>query len=282
MAKAPQKKEKTPAPDPASFNLPLTGVETHAHLNGKYFKDDREETLARAKQAGLARIGQVFMCTEYWMQGRNFFNGHPEVFFLLGVHPNEAKRLDDDELARIRAAVTEDKRIKALGEMGLDYYWKEVPPEVQQNAFRLQIRLAKELDMPIVVHCRDAVEDTINILVDEGCKDYRLLWHCFGGDTDMARRVLDLGWHISIPGIITYPSNTALREAVKHIPLDRLVMETDCPFLPPVPHRGERNEPAYLAFTIQTMAEAKGMDAAELWTSCGRTAVNFFGLDPIE
>ncbi|MDL2285644.1 TatD family hydrolase [Desulfovibrio sp. OttesenSCG-928-F07] len=282
MAKAQQpKKEKAPAPDPASFNMPLTGVETHAHLNGKYFTEDREATLARAKAAGIARIGQVFMCSEYWRAGKDFFNNHPEVFFLLGVHPNEANRLTDEELNGIRAAVNEDKRIKALGEMGLDYYWKDVSPEVQQTAFKKQINLAKELNLPIAIHCRDAVEDTLKVLTEENCKNYPVLWHCFGGDTELALRILDMGWHISIPGTVTYPANAPMREAIKHIPLDRLVMETDCPFLPPVPHRGGRNEPAYLVFTIQTMAEAKGISAAELWTSCGQTAIKFFSLEPL-
>ncbi len=283
MGKAQQpKKEAAQAPEPASFNLPLTGVETHAHLNGKYFAEDREAALARAKAAGIARIGQVFMCSDFWRAGRALFDAHPEVFFLLGVHPNESQRLTDDELKNIKAAVLEDRRIKALGEMGLDYHWKEAPPEMQQEAFKKQIRLAKDLSMPIAIHCRDAVEDTLRILREEECKNYPVLWHCFGGNTDLALRVLDNGWHISIPGTVTYPANNDLREAIKHIPADRLVMETDCPFLPPVPHRGARNEPAYLVFTIQAMAEARGVSPAELWTSCGQTAIKFFNLDPLD
>lgn len=287
MSKAAKPTPKKPIPTPESFNLPPTGVESHAHLNGKYFAEDREAALERAKNAGIARIGQVFMGAEKWAQGKVFFDHHPEVFFLLGVHPTEAQNLSRDELDAIKAAVQSDSRIRAIGEIGLDYYWKDCPPEVQQRAFHQQLELAKELDMPVAIHCRDAdnstaaVEDTFRILQEENFKGRPLLWHCFGGNADFARRILDNGWHISIPGTVTFPANHELRAALPHIPLERLMMETDCPFLTPVPFRGKRNEPAYLAYTIQVMAEAKGMNAAELWTSCGKTALEFFNLPPL-
>lgn len=278
MSKSAKQKSKTPAPAPESFNLPRTGVESHAHLNGPRYLEDLEATLERAKRTGLAHIGQVFMSSEAWKANKERFAGHPEVFFLLAVHPNDAQILTDQEFENIRRAISEDKRIKAVGETGLDYFREHCPQDVQKAAFVRQLHLAREAGLPVVIHCRDATEDTISILDAEGFKDYPLLWHCFGEGREEARQILDRGWHISIPGTVTFPSNHALRDAVAYIPEDRIMMETDCPYLAPMPHRGERNEPAYLAFTIQVMAEAKGMSPAELWTRCGENAIRFFRL----
>lgn len=283
-------KKKCPsheAPPPTSFGLPRSGVESHAHLNGPKFVEDLEEVLTRAKNTGLAYIMQVFLSSTAWNSNIQRFSNHPEVYFMLGIHPTDVNDFEnfDEELARIRDIIEEDRakarRIRALGEIGLDYYWKEVAPEVQQPAFRKQLALSRELDLPVVIHCRDAVEDTLTALEDEGFSGRPLLWHCFGGDVQMARRILDNGWHVSIPGPVSYPGNQALREAVAAIPAERMMMETDCPYLSPVPHRGKRNEPAFLAFTIQAMAEARGVSAAELWSSCGQTAIDFFGLPPL-
>lgn len=272
------------APAPESFGLPLTGVESHAHLNGPKYLDDFDEMLERAKNSGLAYIMQVFMSSAAWEAHRRRFDAHPEVYFTIGVHPTDILRHGDidAELARIRAIIEADmageKRIRGMGEMGLDYYWKEVPPGPQKDAFKKQLAMARELGLPVVIHCRDAVEDTFAVLEEENFANYPLLWHCFGGDAAMAKRIIDHGWHLSIPGPVTFPANQALRGALAAIPLNRMMMETDCPYLAPMPHRGKRNEPAYLAFTIQAMAEARGMSAAELWTSCGKTAIDFFGL----
>lgn len=275
------------APPPESFGLPRTGVESHAHLNGPRFESDLEEVLARAKNAGLAYIMQVFLGVQAWNDGYPRFKDRPECYFMLGVHPTDIHKLADPdaELAGIRAIIEDDmageRRIRAAGEIGLDYYWQDVPPEAQVPVFRKQLAMARGLGLPVVIHCRDAVEDTFRILEEENFAGRPLLWHCFGGDATMAGRVLDNGWHLSIPGPVTFPANRALREAVAQIPPNRLMMETDCPYLAPMPHRGRRNEPAYLAFTIQAMAEAKNMSAAELWTSCGRAAIDFFGLPPL-
>lgn len=283
-------KKKHPAhdaPPPESFGLPRTGVESHAHLNGSRFTADLDEVVARASRAGLAYIMQVFLSAESWQNDYPRFAKYPQIYCLLGLHPTDVHDFADvdAELARIRAAIEADRagaaRIRALGEIGLDYYWKEVPPKAQRPVFIKQLALARELALPVVIHCRDAVDDTLEILDAQGFAGYPLLWHCFGGDWDLAQGILERGWHISIPGPVTFPGNEALREAVARIPAERLLMETDCPYLAPVPHRGRRNEPAFLAFTIQAMARARGVTPAELWTSCGRAAVEFFGLPPL-
>lgn len=276
-----KKHQQGPLIDPASFKLPRTGVESHAHLDGRHFAEDREAVLARAKEAGVARIGQVFMSSDLWEQGKDYFLPHPELFFLLAVHPTEAFLLTDEEYEKLRAIIKAEPRIRAVGETGLDFYWKDCPPDIQKKAFARLMHLAAEVKLPLSIHSRDATEDTIALLRAEGFGNYPLVWHCFGGDAALAERILGLGWHISIPGPVTFPANQALREAVRLIPSERLMIETDCPYLAPQPYRGKRNEPAYLAFTIQTMAEARGEDPAALWTSCGQTAIEFFGLEPL-
>lgn len=221
---------------------------------------------------------QVFLSPKAWAEGRGLFAKYPNIFFLLGIHPTEAQLVTPETIQGIRDAVAEDTRIKAIGEIGLDYYWKDCPAEIQKKALSIQLHLARELSLPVVVHCRDAEEETFAVLEAEGFANYNLLWHCFGGDSVMAARIVGNGWHISIPGPITFPANSALREAVASIPADRLLVETDCPYLSPVPLRGKRNEPANLGYTIAAMAEARGVMAEDLWTLCGDNARRFFNL----
>ncbi len=273
-------------PQPEDIGLPCVGVETHAHLYGPQFAQDLPEVLRRAKRAGVSHIGQVFLSPEAWRKELPRFEpnpDYPEFFFIIGVHPTDGLEIYNDgtidDLRRIvRQENRERSRIKAIGETGLDYYWKECPPELQKEMFIKQIELARELALPLVIHSRDAFDDTMNILLDNGAGGRPLLWHCFNGDYDMARKILDQGWHISIPGPVTFPANKALREAVAAIPADRIMVETDCPYMSPMPYRGKRNEPAYLAFTISVMAEARGVSPAELWRLCGDNARRFFGV----
>jgi TatD DNase family protein len=259
-------------------------VESHAHLDDPRFLQDLDQVLVRAAAAGVAHLGQVFLGPEAWEKGKNLFPpnpAHPEVFFLLGIHPAEAHTFAPDAPERIRGLLLNDpaaSRIRAIGEIGLDYHWKDCPPQIQKEMFRRQLRLARELDRPVVIHCREATEDVFALLRDEGFIDRPLLWHCFGGDESLAARIVEAGWRLSIPGPVTYPANAALRRAVASIPQDRLLVETDCPYLAPHPLRGRRNEPAFLGYTIAAMAEARDMDPADLWAVCAENARRFFGL----
>ena len=181
-------------------------------------------------------------------------------------------------MAAIRDAFAEDGRLRAVGEIGLDFYWDDCPKEIQYQALHDQLRLARELEKPVVIHCRDAEAETLTTLEARGFAGYPLLWHCFGGNADMARRIIRNGWHISIPGPVSYPANKAVREALAVIPDDRLLLETDSPYLSPVPWRGKRNEPAFTVFTVRHMAAARGMEPEELWQLCGDNARRFFGV----
>ncbi len=268
--------ERTP---PESLNLPRVGVETHAHLDSREFSGDLEEVLERAAASGIAAMGQVFLGPSAYQANRDLFVDRPEVFFLLGVHPNDADELSDAALADMAEAFASDDRLKALGEVGLDFYWKRVPLEVQERALREQLVLARERGLRVVVHSRDAFAETLAVLDDMGFRDRPVLWHCFGGDEAMACEILSRGWLASIPGPVTYPKNTELAQAVAAMDMDRLVVETDCPYLTPEPWRGKRNEPALAVFTAARVAQLKGLTVEEAWRRMGRTAAAFFGLD---
>ncbi|BBD08802.1 hydrolase, TatD family [Desulfovibrio ferrophilus] len=274
-----KKKNKKPRELPEALGLPTGGVETHAHLDMEPFAEDLDAVLDRAEACGVARIGQVFLGPEAYEKGRGLFESRPGVFFLLGVHPHDAKGWTDETLSAMRAAFASDSRLKAVGEAGLDYYYDYSPRDVQRRVFAAQLQLACEVDRPMVVHSRDALDETFEVLEAEGFKDRPLLWHCFGGDTAFARRVLDNGWMISIPGAVTWKKMDELREAVEMIPMDRLVLETDCPFLAPDPWRGKRNEPAFIGFTARAVAEAKGLPLEEIWRVTAENATRFFRLD---
>lgn len=269
---------KPPRTDPVTLGLPPCGVDSHAHLDGAEFDQDREAVLARARAAGLAQIGNVFLGPEDFSTRRHLFDGHAEVFFLLGIHPCDGQTCTPRALEAMRAAFAAEPRLKALGEIGLDFHWDDCPRELQFQALRAQLDLARALDLPVAIHCREAEAETLTLLEAAGFAGRPLLWHCFGQGADMARRLVRNGWHISIPGPVTYKGNAALREALAVIPPDRLLLETDSPYLAPVPWRGKRNEPAFTAFTAQAVAGARGEDLAALWRRCGDNARRFFGL----
>lgn len=274
-------KKKLPRPEPETLGLPLVGVDSHAHVDLDDFDADREELLDRALKCGVSRTGNVFLGPEAYERNRHYFEHRPEVFFLLGIHPGDADQYSPAALDAMRRAFQADPRLKAVGEIGLDYYWDKHPRELQAEAFRAQLALARELGLPPVIHCRDAFEDTLALLAADGWSGRKLLWHCFGGDADQARAVLAHGWHVSIPGPVSYGANEALRQAVELIPLDRLLIETDCPYLSAEPWRGKRNHPALVGFTAVAVARVKNIPVDELWTATGNNARIFFELEDL-
>ena len=261
---------------PEALGLPPVGADSHAHLDGRDY--DLDEVLARALACGVRTVGNVFLGPGAYRSGKDLFEGRPGVFFLLGVHPHEAGKMTEDDLADMRAAFLENGRLKAVGEIGLDYYYDFSPRQDQQRWFRRQLALARELDRPVVIHCRDAEDDCLAILDECGFGGRPLLWHCFGLGPDWARLLVERGWHISVPGTVTYARSEALREAVRIIPPDRLLLETDCPYLSPEPYRGKRNEPALLGFTAREIARVRGEGLHALWERCGDNARSFFDM----
>ena len=269
-------KKRAPCPSPLAAALPPGGADTHAHLDMEQFGADLPEALERAFAAGVSHIGNVFLSPEAYYRNHRLFDPYPQVFFLLGIHPCEAGTCTPEALALMRDIARADSRVRAVGETGLDFFWKDCPPDAQARAFRAQLKLARELDLPVVVHSREATEAVLSILAEESGPP--ALWHCFGGDAALAGLLVRQGRYLSVPGPIGYPANTALREAVRVIPSDRLVLETDAPYLAPVEWRGKRNEPALTVFTAARLALERGEDAAELWLACGVNARRFFAL----
>lgn len=261
---------------PETLGLSPVGADSHAHLDGR--DNDVDAVLARALACGVRTVGNVFLGPEAYRAGRALFKRHDDVFFLLGVHPHEAAKMTDDDLADMRQAFSTDSRLRAVGEIGLDYFYDFSPRDTQQHWFRRQLELALELDQRVVIHCRDAEDDCLEILDEVGLGGRPLLWHCFGLGPTWAEKLIRRGWHVSVPGTVTYAKSEALREAVRIIPADRLLLETDAPYLSPEPYRGKRNEPALLGFTAREIALLRGEDLHALWARCGDNARDFFGL----
>ena len=273
-----KKKHASPCPSPLDLGLPRGGADTHAHLNMGDFSADLPATLERAFASGVSHIGNVLLGAEEYYQSRRLFADCPQIFFILGIHPNESSRYGPDTIPQLRAIVRSDARVRAIGEIGLDFFRDYCTPETQERAFRSLLRLAREVELPVVIHSRDATKTTLAVLEEEKFKGYPLLWHCFGGDTTLMEHIVRQGWRLSIPGPVGYPGNKELREVVRNIPLERLLLETDAPYLAPLEWRGKRNEPAFTVFTAACIARERGMDIGELWTSCGENARRFFSL----
>lgn len=269
------KKHEHPLPE--SLGLPCVGADAHAHLDNPGLLENLPAVLERAKQSGVASIAQVFCGVDAYLAHKDAFADHPNIIFCLGVHPDDVAGFTGAVLRQMESLFHADPRLRAVGEIGLDLYHNETPQIVQEEAFRLQLDLAKTLDLPVVIHSRNAAPVSLKILESEGFAGRPLLWHCFSGDAvQYWERIVSNGWHISIPGPLTYSANEQIRAVVAKLPRDRLVVETDCPFLAPEPWRGRVNEPAFVAFTAQALAEARGESLAELWTTCGNTMRRFF------
>ncbi len=231
-------------------------IDSHAHLEMPDFKKDLEAVIQRAKESGVEYIFTVGTEKKDWKRALEIANSHPTIYAILGVHPHNAKEIDDQTYPLLRE-LCRDKKVRALGEMGLDFFRNLSPREFQLRRFREQIGLAKELGLPIVVHDREAHQETLEILRSENAEECGGIIHCFSGDYEMAKVCMDMGFYISIPGSMTFKNAGRFREIVKRIPLESLLVETDAPFLTPEPFRGKRNEPGYVRYTAEKLAEIK-------------------------
>jgi TatD DNase family protein len=250
-------------------------IDTHAHLDDARYDADRDAMIARAREAGVQTFVTVGCDLATSDAAVALADRHPFIYATIGVHPHEVKSIGDEWYDELRRLARHPK-VVAYGEIGLDYHYNHSPPDVQRTRFREQVGLARELERPIVVHTREAQDDTIAILKEEKAGDVGGVFHCFSGDAWLARDALDLGFYLSFSGVITFQNATMLRDIVKTVPLDRILVETDCPYLTPVPHRGTRNEPAYVAFVAQKVAELKGLTPEEAAEQTTRNAKRLF------
>jgi TatD DNase family protein len=241
-------------------------IDSHAHLDFEDFENDLDGVVSRAKAAGLERV----ICVGLWRAPGSFGNAlelverDPSFFAATaGVHPHEAAQVPEADW-ELLARLARDPRVAAIGEMGLDFHYDRSPRPVQETAFRRSLRLAREVAKPIVIHVREADELCLRCLLEEGIPAEGGVVHCFTGDAAAARAYLDLGLHISVSGIVTFKAAEAIRDAVRITPRDRLLVETDSPFLAPIPYRGKRNEPAYVAHVAAKVAEVWGSTPDEV------------------
>jgi TatD DNase family protein len=260
----------------------MTFVDSHCHIDGPDYDADREEVIARALEAGVTTMLNVVSGDPHsgaLERAVALAEQHSEIYAAIGVHPHDAKLFDDQTEELLRNLVAKSKRVIAWGEIGLDYHYDHSPREIQREVFRRQLRLARQYNLPVVVHSREADDETIAILSDElGNYAPAGVLHCFGGSLPLAQAAIELGFFISFAGNLTFKKAEALREVARQLPLNRLLIETDCPFLTPVPFRGKRNEPARVVETASCLAGIHDSEREEIGRITGENFANLFGV----
>lgn len=288
----------------------MTLIDSHCHIDGDQFEADRDEVVRRAKDAGVTamlNVGTGDPHSDDFRRAVAVAERYENVFASVGVHPHDAKLYDDKAENHLVDLVRSSRKVIAWGEIGLDYYYDHSPRDVQREVFKRQIRTARSLGLPIIVHSRDANDETVSILTEEYSEtaaessqpiaesrnsensyqpsamsfqhEGRGIMHCFGGTPEMAESLMKLGFLISFAGNVTFPKAENLREAARVVPLDKLLVETDCPFLTPVPLRGKRNEPAYVTHTAKFLADLHGIGLDALASQTTANFLKFFRLN---
>lgn len=265
----------------------MTFTDTHTHLYDEAYDEDRADVFTRAEEAGVSRMIAIGAGMESSRAALALAQGRPNIIATAGVHPHEARNFNEAQWREIRA-MAERPEVRAIGEIGLDYHYDFSPREAQHECFQAQMSLAANLGLPVVIHMREAEEDVYEVLKsalsqhppsEDGGKGRvgPVVMHCFLGGPEWAERWLDLGCYLGIGGAVTFKRSDDLREAVRHAPLDRLLLETDCPYMTPHPYRGKRNEPCHIPLIAQTIADLRGIAVEELAAVTTRNAVDVFG-----
>ena len=236
--------------------------DSHAHLDDDKFCDDREEIINGLKNSGVSYVVNVGADYETSLNSVNLSAKYDFIYASVGVHPYDAKTVTDDLMDKFRSMVKENKKIVAIGESGLDYSYEETDKEAQKDAFIKHIKLADELGLPIIVHNRDSHKDMLDILMQH--KPQKAIIHCYSGSLEMAKILVKMGYYISFSGTVTFKNAKNLKEAAKWVPLENLLIETDCPYLSPEPERGTRNNPTKVRYTAEVIAELKGVTFEEV------------------
>ncbi len=259
-----------------------TLIDTHAHLDQPDFDEDREAVIARARDAGVRQMVQVAVTPNTWASSLQIARAHPFIRAALGVHPNDAGELTPARLAELRELIVANRDlVVGIGETGLDYYRNWTTPEQQHPAFIAQLALGREFDLPVIVHCRNADVDTIRLITEQGQGTGGVM-HCFSGNLHIMAQAIALGYYISLAGPVTFKNAHDRHEVAANVPLERLLLETDCPFLTPEPYRGRRNEPARVVYTAAKIAELRGISVDELAAATTANARRLFRLTEID
>lgn len=257
----------------------MTLVDSHAHIQGPEFAPDRDAVLERSRAAGVGKIIVVGGAGDLSSNGAavSLARSHPGLFATVGMHPHDAKAVSEEDFSGLKELAA-DQHVVAVGETGLDFYYDHSPRDLQRSVFARFVDMARELKLPLVVHSRDADAEVAAVLRQDGGREIRGVIHCFTGDFAAAKSYLDLGFYISFSGILTFNNADALRDVARRLPLDRLLVETDAPYLAPVPYRGKRNEPAFVHAVAEALAKVRGLPLTEVAEATTRNAERLFGI----
>lgn len=250
--------------------------DSHAHYDSHQFDEDRAELLHSMQENNIGTVVNSAADWDSLTEVVDLANQYPFVYAAIGLHPDEVKILDEEKFLFLKEQAKKDK-VVAIGEIGLDYYWDNTPREVQKTWFVRQLELARELDLPVIIHSRDAAEDTIRIM-KEYAQGLRGVIHCFSYSKELALEYVKMGFHIGIGGVVTFKNGKKLKEIAEEIPLDRILLETDCPYLAPVPYRGKRNSSIYLPYVIEEIANLRGISYEEVLEQTEKNGKNLFGI----
>lgn len=237
--------------------------ESHAHYDDDAFDKDRHELLDGFSDQGIEYVINIGSSIENSRKTIELTKKYPFIYGSIGVHPSETKDLQEDDIAWLKDKASDDK-VLAIGEIGLDYYWDTPDRDIQQHWFKRQLELAKEVNLPVVIHSREAAQDTFNMVKDAGLEEYRGVLHCFSYTTEMAKKYIDMGYYIGVGGVVTFKNGRKLKEVVEAIPLDYILLETDAPYLAPEPNRGKRNSSINLKYIAAEIAKIKGVKYEEV------------------
>ena len=252
-------------------------IDSHAHLDDSAFNEDREELIEKLKDQGISHVMNISAGLASARTSLALAKKYDFIYTSMGVHPCETGELTEENFTEIISYLTEEK-VKAIGEIGLDYYWNEPERELQQYWFRRQLQLAHEYNLPVIIHSRDAAADTYRIMKEERAEDLKGVIHCYSYTKETARDYLQWNYYFGIGGVITFQNAKKLKEAVEYIPLENILLETDSPYLSPVPYRGKRNSPLNLPFVAEEIAKIKGISAQEVIKVTTENTKKLYGL----
>ena len=251
--------------------------ETHAHYDDEQFDEDREQLLAGLQEAGIETVVNVGATLEGCLSTIRLAEQYPFIYAAVGVHPDEVGTLDEEKFSWLKEKLSHEK-VVAVGEIGLDYYWDQESHEVQKKWFLRQLEAAREAGLPVIIHSREAAADTLEMMKEYG-QDLKGIIHCYSYSVEHAREYVKMGYLLGIGGVVTFKNARKLKEVVEEIPLEALVLETDCPYLAPEPFRGKRNQSAYIQYVAEKIAEIKEISYEEVVAQTEKNARAMYGLD---
>ncbi|MDR0879592.1 MAG: TatD family hydrolase [Clostridioides sp.] len=253
--------------------------DSHAHLNDESFDEDRDELIESLPKNGVDLVVNPASDLETSRTGIQLADKYDFIYAAVGIHPQDVAETEEADIQEIKKMAQENKKVVAIGEIGLDYYYDDVPKDIQRKWLKRQILLANELSLPIIIHDRDAHKDTFDIIKENKSEEIGCVMHCFSGSVELAKEYLKLGCYISIPGTVTFKNSRKVRAVAREIPLDKLLIETDSPYLTPEPYRGKRNNPAHVRYVAERVAEERGISFEEVCDASKANAKKLFRIE---